>query len=215
MKTFIHEEKYRGEDLLEKISSCQIIVCGAGAIGSNLVDNMIRQGFRQFVVIDFDRVEDHNRNTQLWGRRDVGQLKTAALKSYAFNSLNVVIEDVPKKLDVDNVHKLIKKGTFAPTIVVDGFDNPESRKIVTDHCRKNNILCLHVGLYKDMGEVTWNKIYRIPDKVKGLDVCEYPLARNIIIMAVVTATESIIRFLAKGVEESYTITLKDFKITLV
>jgi molybdopterin/thiamine biosynthesis adenylyltransferase len=211
MKTFVHEEKYRGEDLLEKISNCQLIVCGAGAIGSNLVDNMIRQGFKQFSVIDFDRVEDHNRHTQLWGRRDVGQLKTAALKSYAFNSLGVTIEDIPKKLDGENVAKLLKKDF----IIIDGFDNSESRRIVTEHCRKNNILCLHVGLYKDTAEVTWNRIYRVPDNVTGLDVCEYPLARNIIILAVAIATESIIRFLDEGVQESYTITLKDFKISAV
>jgi len=211
MKTFIHEEKYRGEDLLKKMADFHITVCGAGAIGSNLVDNMIRQGFKKFSVIDMDRVEDHNRNTQLWGRRDVGQLKTAVLKSYAFNSLGVAIEDIPKKLDAENVSKFLKKDS----LVVDGFDNPESRKIVTDHCRKMGILCLHAGLYKDMAEVTWNAIYRIPDKVKGLDVCEYPLARNIILLTVITTTESVIRYLNKGVQESYTITLPDFKITRV
>jgi molybdopterin-synthase adenylyltransferase len=170
---------------------------------------MIRQGFKKFSVIDFDRIEDHNRHTQLWGRRDVGQLKTAALKSYAFNSLGVILDDIPKKLDLETVAKLLKK----ETLVIDGFDNVESRKIVTDHCHKNNIQCLHVGLYKDTAEVTWNKIYRVPDAVKGLDVCEYPLARNIIILAVATATESVIRYLSKDIEESYTITLKDFKIS--
>jgi molybdopterin/thiamine biosynthesis adenylyltransferase len=211
MKTFVHEEKYRGEDLLKKIADCQITVCGAGAIGSNLVDNMIRQGFRKISVIDFDRVEDHNRHTQLYGRRDVGQLKTAALKSLAFNSLGVTIIDLTKKLDVDNVGKLLMKDS----LIIDGFDNPEARRLVTVYCQKNGIPCLHVGLYKDMAEVTWNYIYRIPDKVKGMDVCEYPLARNIILLAVVTATESVIRYLSKGVEESYTITLKDFKILKV
>ena len=211
MKTFIHEEKYRGEDLLKKIADCQITVCGAGAIGSNLVDNMIRQGFRKFSVIDFDRVEDHNRHTQVYGRRDVGQLKTAALKSYAFNSLGVTITDLTKKLDAENVGKLLMKDS----LVIDGFDNPEARRLVTTYCQKTGIPCLHVGLYKDMAEVTWNYIYRIPDKVKGMDVCEYPLARNIILLAVVTATESVIRYLSKGVEESYTITLKDFKILKV
>jgi molybdopterin/thiamine biosynthesis adenylyltransferase len=207
--TFIHEEKYRGAEILKKIADCSLTICGAGAIGSNLVDNMIRQGFKKFSVIDKDRVEDHNRNNQLWGRRDVGMLKVTALKSYAFNALGVVIEDISKELNKENVHKLLKKNT----LVIDGFDNPPSRRIVTEYCRANNIECLHIGLYQDTAEVTWNKIYRIPDEVVGLDVCEYPLARNIAMLSVIIGTESILRFLKSKVQESFLITLKDFKIT--
>jgi len=209
MNTLIHEEKYRGEGLLKKISECDVTVCGAGAIGSNLVDNMARQGFRKFTVVDMDRVDDHNRHTQLWSRRDVGLLKTTALKGAIFNSMGVTINDVSKKLDESNVRKFLKKGT----LVIDGFDNSESRRIVTNYCRNNAIECLHVGLYKDCAEITWNGIYRVPDNVKGMDICEYPLARNIILMAVSVASESVIRYLEKGVQESYTITLGDFRIS--
>lgn len=208
MDIFIHEKEYRGDQLLKKIADTNLFFCGAGAVGSNLVDSMVRQGFSKITALDFDRVTDHNRGTQIWGRRDVGQLKTSALKTIIFNSMGVTITDISRKLDSSNISKYIKKDY----LVIDGFDNPESRALVTEHCKKLGIECLHVGLAEDCAEVTWNNIYKIPKATKGLDVCEYPLARNIVMLAVVVGVESVIRFLDTGAQESYFITLGDLKI---
>ena len=209
MNTLIHEEKFRGEALLKKMAEQEFVICGVGAIGSNLVENMIRQGFKKFTVIDFDRVDDHNRHTQVFSRRDIGQLKVAALKSKMYESMGITLNIVSSKLESTNIIKYIKAGVF----VVDGFDNSESRRLVTTYCQANKITCLHAGLYKDVAEIHWNAGYRVPDPVTGMDVCEYPLARNIILMAITVATEVIIRYLDKGVCENYVITLGDFKIT--
>ncbi len=35
-------------------------ICGTGALGSHLADNLVRQGARKLAVIDCDRVEQHN-----------------------------------------------------------------------------------------------------------------------------------------------------------
>jgi len=211
MKTFGHEAAYRGEDLLKKIALQHITLCGVGAIGSNLADNLVRQGFQKLTVIDMDRVEDHNRNNQLWNSRDVGQMKVTALRNHLFNILKIDIEPIDKKLEVSNVKKLLKPGS----IIVDGFDNPEGRKAVADHCSVNKIECLHIGLAADCAEVTWNDRYHIPKKGTGPDVCEYPLARNTAMIAMIVGTESLIRFIDTGVKESYIISLKDFKIVSV
>jgi len=208
MKTFVHEGAYRGEGLLKKIAAQHITLCGVGAIGSNLADNLVRQGFQKITAIDFDRVEEHNRNTQVWNIRDVGQLKVAALKSHLFNVMKVSVESIDKKLEASNVRKFLKAGS----IVVDGFDNPESRKIVMEHCLDNQIDCLHIGLAEDCAEVTWNGRYHVPKKGTGIDVCEYPLARNTAMVAMLVGTESLIRYIDTGVKESYIISLKDFKI---
>jgi molybdopterin/thiamine biosynthesis adenylyltransferase len=211
MNTLVHEEKYRGESLLKKMAEQEFIICGAGAIGSNLIENMVRQGFKKFLVIDDDRVDDHNRSTQIYDRRDVGQLKVVALKTRIYNVMGVTIEPCSKKLDKTNIGKIFKKGP----VVLDGFDNVESRKIVAEYCKSNDVLCLHSGLYKDYAEVKWNQNYRVPDAVKGLDVCEYPLARNIVMMAVIATIEAILRYLEKGIFENYAITLKDMQITIL
>ena len=208
MNTLRHEELYRKKKVMDLILKTKITVCGAGAIGSNLIDNMIRQGFKEITVIDFDRVEDHNRHTQIFGWRDIGQLKTTALKNNVYNSMNVVVKEFSKKLDESN----IKKAFEGAEIIIDGFDNVNSRKLVTDYCKQNKRNCLHIGLFQDYAEVIWNEKYRVPDDVKAIDVCEYPLARNIILLAVSVATECIYRFIEVKDKKNFVITLNDMKI---
>lgn len=211
MKTFIHEEAYRGKELLKKIAEKNIILCGVGAVGSNLADNLVRQGFKSLAVIDFDRVEDHNRNTQIWDSRCVGQKKVAAMRNHLFNVMKVAAEPIDKKLTATNVKRFLTKGS----IVIDGFDNSGSRGLVYDYCQSHEIDCIHIGLAEDCAEVTWNDRYVVPKKEIGLDVCEYPLARNTVMMAVIVGTESLIRYIATGVQENYIISMGNFKITKV
>lgn len=207
MNTFVHEREYRGRELLDKISKAKLIVCGCGAIGSNIIDNMVRQGFRNIRVIDMDRIEDHNRHTQIWDRRSKGQLKVTMIKNHVYNTMGVQIDSVSQKLEAKNLKKLLSGG-----IIIDGFDNSESRKLVTDYCLKNNIECLHVGLFQNYTEIVWNEVYSPPqDTVGAEDVCEYPLARNIILIAVALATEALIKFLDEDVKESIVFTLRDMK----
>lgn len=209
MDTYGHEQIYRGEELFKKLSSLRIMVCGCGAIGSNLIDNMVRQGFRDIAVIDHDRIEDHNRHTQVWGKRDIGQLKATMIQRKIFYDMGVNMKTIAKRLEPSN----IKKFFSGIDLVIDGFDNSESRGLVSRYCRENKIECLHAGLYQDYGEVIWDESYRVPKDAAGLDVCEYPLARNIIMMVVSVATEVVIRWLEEGEKESYVLTLKDFKIS--
>ena len=63
----------------------------------------------------------------------------------------------------------------------------------------------------DYGAVTWNEKYRIPLE-GGLDVCDYPLARNLILMVVALASESVIRFILAGERENYSVTVGDLVI---
>jgi molybdopterin/thiamine biosynthesis adenylyltransferase len=204
----VHERVYRGEAVLMRMAELRVTVCGAGAVGSNLVDNMARQGFRSFTVIDDDRVEAHNIPTQVWSRREVGQCKASMLKNLAFNSTGAAVEAVTHRLETGNAKKYLSPAG----LVVDGFDNSASRAVVAEWCRGANKDCLHVGLAKDYAEVVWNERYRVPKDVTGLDVCEYPMARNTILLAVSVASEVIVRYVATREKKSYTITLGDFKV---
>src|SRR5258708_28576957 len=89
---FHHEALYRGDDLLTKLSALRITLCGAGAIGSNLADNLVRQGLTRLRAIDHDRVEEHNVSTQLYGEADVGLWKVEALRNHLFSAAGVEID---------------------------------------------------------------------------------------------------------------------------
>jgi hypothetical protein len=59
--------------------------------------------------------------------------------------------------------------------------------------------------------VIWDDHYRVPDDSGG-DVCDYPLARNLVLLAVAVASEVVVRFLADGVRENWSVTLRDFGV---
>lgn len=209
MRQLEHEIAYRGEEIMKMLQSRPITVCGIGAIGSNLIENMIRQGFETIRAIDDDRIDAHNLHTQIWAKRDIGLLKTQALKNHIFNINQISVDVVKLRLTGNSIPKYLKKGA----IVIDGFDNAESRKLVQKYCKENDIDCMHIGLYQNYAEVIWNENYTIEDDSAAADVCEYPLARNVILLAVSVATEVLIRFISQGIKSQYTITLGDFKIS--
>jgi tRNA A37 threonylcarbamoyladenosine dehydratase len=207
---FYHEGLYRGEGALQALRHTRITVCGAGAVGSNLVNNLVRQGLQDLTVIDCDRIEAHNISTQTYTESDVGMLKVDALQAEIFRAVNVEIRAVRQKLTERNVAKLLKNAE----LVVDGFDNHAARGLVTEHCRTAGMPCLHVGLSADYAEMIWNDRYRVPQDTVAADVCEYPMARNLIQFAVALASEAIVRFVLTNQQHSYAFTLQDLQITI-
>lgn len=205
---YLHEELYRGgADRLAQLRDLPLVLCGAGALGSHLADNLARQGFSTLRVIDRDRVEEHNVGTQLYGESDVGVWKVEALRNRLFRAVGVEIEGVRKELTAQAAPTLLK----GAGVVIDSFDNAASRQLVQDHCRAAGLPCLHVGLFEDYCEVVWDEHYRVPKDVAG-DVCEYPLARNLVLLAVAVASEAVVEFALDGARRQWSATLRDFAV---
>lgn len=172
---FHHESIYRGADAFTKLATQRITICGAGALGSHLADNLARQGFQHLRVIDRDRIEEHNVGTQLYGESEIGAWKVEVLRQRLFRATGIEIDGLRKDLTDRTAKGLLQDGG----LVLDAFDNSTSRRLVQEQCRALGLPCLHVGLYADYGEVIWDERYRVPNDVPG-DVCDYPLARNLI-----------------------------------
>ena len=96
-------------------------------------------------------------------------------------------------------------------MVIDGFDNTAGRQFVQDHARDSGVATLHVGLFADYGEVVWDGQYRVPANVAG-DVGDYPLARNLVLLAVAVAAETILACIFNGEQKNWTITLGDLAV---
>jgi molybdopterin/thiamine biosynthesis adenylyltransferase len=204
---FHHEQLYRGADLLARLAAARVTLCGAGALGSHLADNLVRQGLGALKVIDRDRVEQHNVSTQLYGESDVGAWKVEVLRNRLFRAAGVEIEAVNRELTERTARGLLKDSG----LVVDTFDNSASRRLVQEQCRALGLPCLHVGLFADYAEVIWDEHYRVPGDVAG-DVCDYPLARNLVLLAVAVASETLVRFVGDGTRQNWSATLRDFAV---
>jgi molybdopterin/thiamine biosynthesis adenylyltransferase len=204
----LHEELYRGgADVLAKLRDVQVVLCGAGAVGSNLADNLARQGFAKLRVIDHDRIEEHNVGTQLYGESEIGVWKVEALRNRLFRATGVEIDGVRKEMTAQSAQSLLK----GAGVVVDTFDNSAARGFVQQAVRALGAPCLHVGLFEDYCEVLWDEGYRVPRDVAS-DVCEYPLARNGVLLAVAIASETLMAFCLEGRRVQWSATLKDFAV---
>jgi molybdopterin/thiamine biosynthesis adenylyltransferase len=205
---FLHENLYRGKPVKDLFTK-HITVCGVGALGSNLVDNLARQGFSRIRAVDKDRIELHNLNNQCYVRSQVGSMKTAALHSVVFNAVGIEIEAEHKELTSSTIKKFLK-GT---DLVVDCFDNAASRHLVKDYCQTNSIECLHAGLFEGYGEVVWNDDYVVPENMTEGRSCDNALARNVVLLTVVAATEEIVNFVLQSkAKRKIALTLGDLKI---
>lgn len=201
-----HEAAWRGAEALAKRAGFEIVLCGAGALGSNLAETLARQGFTKLRVLDFDRVEAHNVSTQAYGTGDVGTLKVKALANRLFRDLGVRIATDNAKVTERTV-----KALAGAALVVDAFDNAAARRVVAEYCARESIPCVHAGLSGDgFAEVKWNERYKLPaEETRQLDPCQVPLARNLVALAVAVLAEVVARFADGGERLEREVTLRD------
>lgn len=204
-----HERDYRGQAVQDAFSQRLYTVCGVGAVGSAMVDMLARMGARYIHVIDRDRVSEGNIGTQLYSWSDIGAAKVNALATLILRATKVRLQLSPVFLDATNVHKLLK----ATEIVIDAFDNGESRGVVARFCATNALPCLHVGLNGGYAEVHWNEGYRVPAVVEGPGACAYPLSRTLVSIAASLAVEELMRYAAQLPRRNSELTLGDLTIS--
>jgi molybdopterin-synthase adenylyltransferase len=218
MTIFFHEQLYRNSENMARLRDYPVTICGAGALGANITENLARSGFSTLKVIDRDRIEERNLSTQPYYRTDVGAFKAKILANNLYRAIGVKIQSEPKELTPENSEKLLA----GSALVVDTFDNSVSRRVVKESCDRTAIFgeyragipCLHAGLAGDYAEVIWNDVYRVPSDAQD-DICDYPLARNLVMLAVAVTGEAIVEFVINGKTPSFTITLKDLSINIL
>ena len=80
-----------GEEGQQKLSSSQILIFGAGALGSHIVDQLARMGAHHIAIVDMDIVEISNLHRQtLFDEEDAHTLisKVEAIK-HKVNQINI------------------------------------------------------------------------------------------------------------------------------
>src|SRR4028118_1482221 len=105
MSYFYHEKLYRSANLWQKIENTIVTICGAGALGANITENLARMGFRHIRLIDRDRIEERNLSTQPYFRSDIGAQKAKILANSIYRALNIKIEALAQELSTENADK--------------------------------------------------------------------------------------------------------------
>lgn len=211
MNEFLQRERiFRGNDVLDRLRAAHVTIAGVGTLGSHLAETLTRQGISQLRLIDHDRVESHNLGPQIYGMDDVGALKVEAARNRIFANVEVEVEALHKEMKNGNIKRLLRN----TDLVIDAFDNYQSRQLLFEYCTAEAIECLHLGMLEGYGEVVWNHAYHVPAD-SPQDICDYPLARNLAQLVVAVGAEEIINFLSEDRprRQSWSITLADLTIS--
>lgn len=117
----------------EKLKKARVTICGAGGLGSNIAISLARIGVGKIKIIDFDIVEPSNLNRQQYFIEDIGKYKVVALRK-TLERINPFIEvdDLIEKIDKHNIDELLKE----ENLVVEAFDNPENKAMLTNFILK-------------------------------------------------------------------------------
>ncbi|MBR6485415.1 MAG: ThiF family adenylyltransferase, partial [Lachnospiraceae bacterium] len=93
----------------KRIKAARVVVAGAGALGSPVIQYLAAAGVGTIKVVDFDDVSLENLQSQvLHSSRDLKRPKVASAKDKVRNiNKNIVFEAENSKLDADNIEEII------------------------------------------------------------------------------------------------------------
>jgi sulfur carrier protein ThiS adenylyltransferase len=109
---------------LKRVQSVKIGVAGAGGIGSNCAVMLVRSGFKNFTIVDFDRVEPSNLNRQVYLSSHIGRLKVECLKELLL-AINSEVSIITYNDKINNVNAARILGGC--DIIIEAFDNACSK----------------------------------------------------------------------------------------
>uniref|UniRef100_A0A8D3AYW3 SUMO-activating enzyme subunit 2 n=1 Tax=Scophthalmus maximus TaxID=52904 RepID=A0A8D3AYW3_SCOMX len=145
-------------ELADSLSSCKVLVVGAGGIGCELLKNLVLTGFKNIEVIDLDTIDVSNLNRQfLFQKKHVGKSKAQVAKESALQfcpSANITAYHdsiMNPEYNVEFFRKFM--------LVMNALDNRAARNHVNRMCLAADIPlieseCAHLGydIYEGMTE---------------------------------------------------------------
>lgn len=146
-------ETVLGTDLYKRVSTCRLLMVGAGGIGCELLKNLALGGFTRMEIIDLDTIEVTNLNRQfLFQKQHVGKSKALVAKESALR--------INPALDIVAHHANI----FAPDydlsyfegfdIVLNALDNLKARNHVNRMCLAADVPLVESGSSGYLGQVS-------------------------------------------------------------
>ncbi|MCG3109730.1 SAMP-activating enzyme E1 [Metallosphaera sp. J1] len=149
LEMFTRQLLVLGPEIQEKLFSLNVLVAGCGALGTAIIELLVRLGVGHVTVVDADVVETSNlHRTHLFTLSDVGKPKAlvCAQKAMEIGSGSRVTP-VLDIVDETNAESLVKGMDF----VFDALDNVNPRLILNDACVKNGVPLIYGGVSGEYG----------------------------------------------------------------
>ena len=136
----------------KRIKASRVVVIGAGALGSPVIQYLAAAGVGTIKIIDNDEVALGNLQSQvIHGIRDVKRPKSASARDTVKNinrSIEVIAENV--RIEADNIMSEIE----GFDLVIDCTDNYKARYLINDACVLSGIPLVYAAIYQYEGQVS-------------------------------------------------------------
>lgn len=126
-----------GNENFNKISNTKICIIGLGGVGGTSLISLLRSGLRNFLLIDFDFVDESNLNRQLlYNLDDIGKQKTTAAKRYCLNiNKDCIVNIINNKISYDFDFDILSNYDY----IVDAIDDLNAKVSLIEYCLNNNL----------------------------------------------------------------------------
>ena len=136
----------------KRIKAARVVVIGAGALGSPVIQYLAAAGVGTIKVVDYDAVTVGNLQSQvIHSSRDVKRPKVASARDTIRNvdrNIEVIAENV--MLTAENALSLIE----GFDLVLDCTDNYKARYLINDACILSGIPLVFASIYQYEGQVS-------------------------------------------------------------
>lgn len=134
----------------QRISAATVLVVGCGALGTAILDQLVRAGVGTVRLVDRDFVEASNLQRQsLFDEADAAACTPKAIAAAArLARINHSVRLVPEVIDV--TARTISRLVAGVDVVLDGTDNFRTRHLVNEACVRANVPWIYgacVGAY--------------------------------------------------------------------
>ncbi|MEP6909042.1 MAG: molybdopterin-synthase adenylyltransferase MoeB [Actinomycetota bacterium] len=137
----------------ERLLDAQVLLIGAGGLGSPVGLYLAAAGVGRIGIVDDDVVDESNLQRQvLHSTAELGEPKVESA-SRRLSSLNPDVEVVPyaERLSAQNVDTILRDGW---EVVVDGADNFPTRYLLNDASVWHGVPVVHGSIFRFEGQVT-------------------------------------------------------------
>jgi len=129
MLSAFHEQliKKLGEENFHRLRKVRVGIAGVGGLGSNCAAHLVRVGFQQLKLVDFDVVEAGNLDRQFYFSDQVGMYKVEALRQ----NLLRIAPDLDLELEVRKIGKVQAGDLFRSCgVVAECLDSAEGKSLL-------------------------------------------------------------------------------------
>ena len=141
MERYRKNRSFISSEEQSQLAKKRVFVAGCGGLGGYIIEQLARIGIGHLSLLDDDVFEISNLNRQLYATEsNIGQSKVeAAIERISLVNSGVSTRGFKVYLNKTNARELIA----GHHLVMDALDNIESRLVLAQACRRENIPLIH------------------------------------------------------------------------